>query len=61
LKPFLLPDSAPDAPGQLYNLETDPGETVNLYFKYPEIVAELKALLENSKAQGRSASKGSIQ
>jgi arylsulfatase A len=56
LKPFALPDTAPDAPGQLYNLETDPGETVNLYFKHPEIVRELKALLENSKALGRSAS-----
>ena len=57
LKPFALPDTAPDAPGQLYNLETDPGETVNLYFKHPGIVRELKALLESSKAQGRSASK----
>ncbi|MCX6226953.1 MAG: sulfatase-like hydrolase/transferase [Bacteroidia bacterium] len=57
LKPFALPDSAPDAPGQLYNLETDPGETVNLYFKHPEIVRELKTLLETSKAQGRSGLK----
>ena len=57
LKPFALPDSAPDAPGQLYNLETDPGETVNLYFKHPEIVAELKALLEKSKVEGHSALK----
>ena len=56
LKPFALPDTAPDAPGQLYNLDTDPGETVNLYFKHPEIVQELKALLERSKAQGRSVS-----
>lgn len=50
-----LPDTAPDAPGQLYNLDTDPGETDNLYFKHPEVVAELKALLETSKADGRSA------
>ncbi len=57
LKPFSLPDTAPDAPGQLYNLETDPGERENLYFKHPEIVRELKALLEQSKAQGRSAPK----
>ena len=49
LKPFMLPDNAPDAPGQLYNLETDPGESVNLYFRYPEIVNELKALLDQSK------------
>ncbi|WP_395095002.1 sulfatase-like hydrolase/transferase [Armatimonas sp.] len=59
LKRFALPDTAPDAPGQLYNLETDPGETTNLYFKHPELVKELKALLESSKAQGRSASKRS--
>ena len=54
LKPFHLPDTAPDAPGQLYNLETDPGETKNLSFEHPEIVTELKALLEQSKATGRS-------
>ena len=57
LKPFALADNAPDAPGQLYNLESDPRETVNLYFKHPEIVQELKALLEKSKAEGRSALK----
>ena len=54
LKPFHLPDTAPDAPGQLYNLKTDPGETKNLAFERPEIVTELKALLEQSKATGRS-------
>ena len=55
LKAFALPDTAPDAPGQLYNLETDPGETTNLYFQRPEIVRELRALLEASKASGRTA------
>lgn len=54
LKPYALPDTAPDAPGQLYNLDADPGETTNLYFKHPEIVRELKALLEQSKQSGRS-------
>ncbi|MFO0901850.1 MAG: arylsulfatase [Pirellulales bacterium] len=54
LKPFALPDAAPDAPGQLYNLADDPGETTNLYEKRPEVVAELKQLLEQSKAAGRS-------
>jgi arylsulfatase A-like enzyme len=54
LKPFILPDTAPDAPGQLYNLEADPGETRNLYFDQPQIVKELKALLDQSKASGRS-------
>ena len=42
------------APGQLYNLADDPGETTNLYFQHPEVVQKLKALLEISKAQGRS-------
>ncbi len=55
LKPFAHPDSAPEAPGQLYNLKTDPGETTNLYFKHPEMVKELKALLDASKASGRTA------
>jgi arylsulfatase A-like enzyme len=54
LKPFLLPDTAPGAPGQLYNLEDDPGETKNLYFDKPQIVKELKALLDQSKTSGRS-------
>ncbi|MDX1970673.1 MAG: arylsulfatase [Planctomycetaceae bacterium] len=54
LKPFHLPDATPDAPGQLYNLSNDPGETTNLYDARPEVVVELKALLEQSKASGRS-------
>jgi len=54
LKPFMIADAAPTAPGQLYNLDTDPGETTNLCFKHPEIVNELKALLETSKTSGRS-------
>lgn len=55
MKPYALPDTNPDAPGQLYNLANDPGETTNLYIKHPDVVAELKALLEQSKARGRSA------
>ncbi len=61
LKPFALPDTAPDAAGQLYNLATDPGEKVNLYFQRPELVRELKALLDSSKAQGRSTARSSPQ
>ena len=49
-----LKELAPDAPGQLYNLKTDPGETTNLYFKHPEIVKELKAKLDHFMASGRS-------
>jgi len=55
LRPYALPDTAPEAPGQLYNLTADPGETRNLYFKHPEIVKELKAKLDEYKASGRSA------
>ena len=55
LKKYKLPDTAPDAPEQLYNLETDPGETKNVYFFHPEIVAELKSQLEESLQRGRSA------
>ena len=55
LKQYRLPDTAPDAPGQLYDLQTDPGETKNLYFDHPEIVNELKSLLKASIESGRSA------
>ncbi|MHC4156214.1 MAG: sulfatase family protein [Planctomycetota bacterium] len=55
MKPFALPDTAPDAPGQLYNLKDDPGETTNLYYKYPQIVKELKTQLDIYRKSGRSA------
>ena len=58
LKQYALQDNAPKAPGQLYNLQTDPGETNNLYFKYPQIVAELKEQLEIYKKQGYSRPMG---
>lgn len=53
LRPFALPDTAPGASGQLYNLSDDPGETTNLYFKHARIVAELKSLLDKSKSSTR--------
>ena len=55
LKPFVIPETAPEAPGQLYDLEKDPGETTNLYQKHPEVVRELKALLDETRKRGRSA------
>jgi arylsulfatase A-like enzyme len=55
LKALVLPEKAPDAPGQLYNLAKDPGEKNNLYHQHPEIVKELKAKLEEFKTSGRSA------
>lgn len=54
LSDYALPDTAPDAPGQLYNLQSDPGETTNLYFERADIAKELKALLEQAKENGRS-------
>lgn len=58
LAPFAIPDTAPGAPGQLYNLETDPGETQNLAFERPELVKELKELLDESRTGGRSRPSG---
>jgi arylsulfatase A-like enzyme len=55
MKQYALPDTDPDAPGQLYNLETDPGETTNLYSKHPELVRRLKAQLDAYRKSGRSA------
>lgn len=54
LKPFARPDTDPQAPAQLYDLATDPGETTNLYSTKPELVKELQALLTHSKTTGRS-------
>jgi len=55
LKQFALPERAPDAPAQLYNLANDPGETTNLYNEHPKIVKMLKAKLEAFKTGRRSA------
>jgi arylsulfatase A-like enzyme len=40
--------------GQLYNLETDPGERQNLYRSQPEKVKELIDLLKRYQESGRS-------
>lgn len=54
LKAYQLPNVAPQAAGQLYNLDTDPGETHNLYEQEPEKAAELERLLRQSIESGRS-------
>jgi arylsulfatase A-like enzyme len=54
-KEFSIKEKAPDAPGQLYNIEKDPGETNNLYLEHPEIVKELSEKLQELVASGRSA------
>jgi len=55
LQPFVLPETAPEAPGQLYNLALDPGETNNLYFERPDILQELRTQLDHYIDSGRSA------
>ena len=58
LAKYALKETAPDAPGQLYNLADDPGETTNLYFREEEKRKEMQALLKTLKESGRSAPKG---
>ena len=55
LKPYAIADTDPHSPGQLYDLLNDPGETRNVYSKYPDIVAELSRKLQEFKTSGRSA------
>ena len=57
MEKYALPETAPEAPGQLYYLEADPGETTNLYFSNAEKRRELQVLLEELKQSGRSAPK----
>ena len=48
-------ESGPDDPaGQLYDIVADIGEKNNLHGNHPEVVAELKMLLERYKEQGFS-------
>ncbi len=54
LEKYRLPDTSPDAPGQLYDLEADPGETKNVYYEHSAIVEELQSLLKESIDSGRS-------
>ncbi len=45
---FRIDDPSPgEPPGQLYDLENDPGETVNLWDDHPEVVGRLLTLLES--------------
>lgn len=55
LKKYALPETAIDAPGQLYNLLNDPGETTNLYFIESGKRVAIQLLLEKLKVTGRSA------
>jgi arylsulfatase A-like enzyme len=55
---FSTPSKVVPKPGeptvQLYNLETDPGETKNLAESQPQRIAEMKALLEKLITEGLS-------
>jgi arylsulfatase A-like enzyme len=55
LKAYALAAGNEGAPGQLYNLAEDPGETRNLYHEHPEVVTRLKKQLEATVKSGRSA------
>lgn len=60
LKKYVLEEDAPEAPGQLYDLSKDPGETRNLYFKEEKKRKEMQALLKKLKESGRSAPAGRV-
>lgn len=55
LQKYALPDTAPEATGQLYDLASDPGETKNLFFLEEAKCRELQQLLAQLKDSGRSA------
>ena len=47
-------------PIQLYNMKQDPGEKNNVYQEHPEVVQELKQLLQKYIQDGRSTP-GTVQ
>lgn len=55
MKKYALPETAPEATGQLFNLTNDPGETTNLFFTEADKRKELQELLDQLKSSGRSA------
>jgi len=54
LKPKLIQAKEGEATYELYNIEDDPGETTNLYFKYPEVVEKLTKRITKIIEEGRS-------
>lgn len=54
LRQFAVDDGSSDAPAQLFDLSSDPGETRNLFAEQPEVASELKALLDETISSGRS-------
>ena len=62
LQKYALPETAPKATGQLFNLAADPGETKNLFFAESSKRRELQALLRKLTPgkHGRSAPKNRV-
>lgn len=60
LEKYALKDTEPQAPGQLYNLATDPGEIKNLYFSEAAKRQQMQALLNELRQNGRSAPRGRL-
>ena len=56
-KPRRIEPEGSEPKGQLYNLEEDISETINLYNQRADIVKHLEKLLDKYKKQGRSAPK----
>lgn len=54
MKLYALPEKAPQAPAQLYDMSHDSGETNNVFLEHPEVANEMKSLLELSISSGRS-------
>jgi arylsulfatase A-like enzyme len=57
---YFPPPPEPEAgepEGQLFDLESDPGETRNLWNSYPEIVEELLTLLDEYRTRGKSGTR----
>ncbi len=62
MQSYALPETAPEATGQLFDLAADPGETTNLFFEEAQKRQELQALLERltDADGGRSAPTGRV-
>jgi arylsulfatase A len=54
LKQYFIADTAPSAAGQLFDLESDPGETINMALVHPDVAESMDRLLKQSIESGRS-------
>lgn len=51
LRTYALPDTAPEASGQLYDLATDPGETTNLFESHAARRTDMQTLLKRLRGE----------